>query len=102
MRRRNGIFLLVGIALALVLAGVVSYYASSAPDGLEKVSADHGLDAGARDSATADSPLAGYGVSGISNDRLSVGVAGVIGVGVTFLIAGGAFYLVRRRSTPAT
>lgn len=99
---RTGWLVGVGLLVALVLAGLVSYYASSAPDGLEKVSADHGLDAHAKDSAAADSPLSGYGVSGIQNERLSVGVAGVIGVGVTFAVAGGAFLLLRRRETPTT
>ncbi len=83
--------------MALVLAGVVSFYASSSPDGLEKVAADHGLDANAQDSALAGSPLADYGVSGMDNERLSVGVAGVIGVGATFVVAAGAFLLIRRR-----
>lgn len=82
--------------MALLLAGVVSYYASSQPDGLEKVAADHGLDVGATDSHTAGSPLADYAVSGLDDERLSVGVAGVIGVVVTFATAGGIFLLVRR------
>ncbi len=101
-RPRSWLLLLVGLVVALVLAGIVSFYASSEPDGLEKVASDHALDANAQDSATADSPLADYGVSGIENPRLSVGLAGVIGVGVTFLVAGGAFLLIRRRDTSAT
>lgn len=99
--RRTWLFVALGLLVALVLAGVVSFYASSAPDGLEKVAADHALDAHAHDSATDGSPLAGYGVSGIESERLSVGLAGVIGVGVTFLVAGGAFLLIRRRETPS-
>ena len=36
--------LLIGGALvAVVLAAVVSFYASSAPDGLNKVAEDHGI-----------------------------------------------------------
>ncbi len=90
-------FILAGVLVALLLAGFASYYASSAPDGLEKIAADHGLDAGAKDSATADSPLADYSVSGVSDQRLSGGLAGVIGVGVTLAVAGGFFLLVRKR-----
>jgi cobalt/nickel transport system permease protein len=96
--RRTTWFLLAGLAVALLLAGVVSFYASSAPDGLEKVADDHGLDAGATASHTDGSPLAGYSVAGVSNERLSVGVAGVVGVAVTFAIAGGLFLAVRRRA----
>ena len=67
------------------------------PDGLEKVAADHGLDANATDSHTAGSPLAGYEVRGVADGRLSVGAAGAVGVGATFVLAGGLFLLVRRR-----
>ena len=96
-RTRTGAFLVIGLLVALLLAGGVSYYASSSPDGLEKVASDEGLDANARDHALTDTPLAGYGVKGVENERLSVGVAGVIGVAVTFLFAGGLFLLVRNR-----
>ncbi|MFN8156185.1 MAG: PDGLE domain-containing protein [Candidatus Nanopelagicales bacterium] len=96
-RSRTRWFVLAGLLVALLLAGFASYYASSAPDGLEKVAADKGLDTGARDSATAGSPLADYSVSGVSNQRLSGGLAGVIGVGVTLALAGGIFLIVRKR-----
>ncbi len=87
----------VGLAVALLLAGLVSYYASSSPDGLEKVAADKGLDANAKHHALGNGPFADYGVSGVPDARWSVGLAGVIGVGVTFAVAGGLFLLVRRR-----
>jgi cobalt/nickel transport protein len=96
-RGRTRWFILAGLLVALLLAGFGSYYASSAPDGLNKVAADKGLDAGAKDSATAGSPLADYSVTGVSNERLSSGLAGVIGVGVTLALAGGIFLLVRKR-----
>lgn len=87
----------VGLAVALLLAGVLSFYASSSPDGLEKVAGDTGFLDSADDSSTADSPLADYGVAGVDNDRVSVGLAGVIGVVVTFAVAGGGFMLLARR-----
>jgi cobalt/nickel transport system permease protein len=90
-------FVVGGILVALLLAGIVSYYASSSPDGLERVAADQGLDANVQDSAVADSPLADYGVAGVESERLGVGLAGVIGVAVTFAVAGGLFLLVRKR-----
>lgn len=98
-RARTRWFILGGVLVALLLAGFASYYASTSPDGLEKVAADKGLDSGARDSATAGSPLADYSVSGVSNERLSGGLAGVIGVGVTLAFAGGLFLLVRKRGS---
>ena len=95
MTKRNG-FLLAGLLVALVLAGVVSGFASSSPDGLEKVAEDQGFAGTAEDSALADGPLADYGVSGVENERLSTGLAGVIGVGITFAFGLGLFALVRR------
>ncbi|GLY17751.1 hypothetical protein Kisp01_47650 [Kineosporia sp. NBRC 101677] len=94
MRTRN---LLVGLLLvSLLFAGVVSYYASSSPDGLEKVSEDNGISAQAKEHDLSGSPLADYGVSGVDDARLSGGLAGVIGVGVTFLAASALVFVVRR------
>ena len=85
-----------GLALSLVLAGGVSYYASSQPDGLEKVAGDVGFLDSATESAVEDSPLAGYGVAGVENERISGGLAGVIGVASTAAISFGLFYALRR------
>lgn len=85
-----------GLALSLVLAGGASYYASSQPDGLEKVAGDIGFLDSAKGSAVEDSPLAGYGVAGIENERISGGLAGVIGVVSTAAISFGLFYALRR------
>jgi cobalt/nickel transport protein len=97
-RRRTTGFLLVGLFVALAVAGIGSYYASSSPDGLEWSAEKEGFLHTAEDSATADSPLADYAVSGVDDGRLSGGLAGVIGVAVTLVLAGGITLLVRRRS----
>lgn len=86
----------VGLALSLVLAGGVSYYASSHPDGLEKVAGDIGFLDSAKDSAVKDSPLAEYGVAGVENERISGGLAGIIGVATTAAVSFGLFYALRR------
>ncbi|MGW3665682.1 energy-coupling factor ABC transporter permease [Streptomyces sp. NPDC005141] len=90
---------ITGLVTSLVLAGFVSFYASANPDGLEKVAKDKGIDASAEKHATEDSPLAGYGVKDISDARVSGGLAGVIGVGVTVVAGTGVFWAVRRRRT---
>ncbi|RLL67275.1 energy-coupling factor ABC transporter permease [Streptomyces sp. Z26] len=92
---------LAGLATALVCAGVVSFYASADPDGLEKVAADQGIDEQAEEHGLADSPLADYGVADISDTRLSGGTAGVIGVGATLAVGTGVFVVVRRRRASA-
>ncbi|MEU9555471.1 energy-coupling factor ABC transporter permease [Streptomyces fumanus] len=90
---------LTGLVTSLVLAGFVSFYASANPDGLEKVAADKGIDKTAEEHAAADSPLADYGVKDIADARLSGGLAGVIGVGVTVVAGSAVFWAVRRRRT---
>ncbi|WP_107474169.1 energy-coupling factor ABC transporter permease [Streptomyces sp. NRRL S-340] len=90
---------ITGLVTSLVLAGFVSFYASASPDGLEKVAHDKGIDKKEEPHASADSPLADYGVKDVSDARLSGGLAGVIGVGVTVAVGSGVFWVVRRRRT---
>ncbi|CAM5569300.1 Putative membrane protein OS=Streptomyces griseus subsp. griseus (strain JCM 4626 / NBRC) OX=455632 GN=SGR_4321 PE=4 SV=1 [Streptomyces griseus subsp. griseus] len=75
----------------------MSFYASTDLDGLERVAADQGIDETAEEHGAADSPLAEYGVGGITNTRLSGGLAGVIGVSATVVVGTGVFWVVRRR-----
>ena len=98
MRRpvRFGLFLAGGLLVALALAFFVSPEASSQPDGLDKVAIDEGFAESETDHALADAPTAGYGVEGVDDERLSTGLAGILGVTVTFALAGGLFLLVRR------
>ncbi|GIF50637.1 cobalt/nickel transport protein [Asanoa ferruginea] len=110
MTKRLGWFLAGGLLVAALLAGVVSSFASSSPDGLD-AAARKGCTFDANDHITGgtcmaqqeqdhqlkDSPLAGYGIRGIDNPYLSTGVSGILGVLVTFGIGGGVFWLVRRR-----
>jgi cobalt/nickel transport protein len=86
----------IGFAASLVLAGGVSFYASSHPDGFEKSAGEIGFLDTAKESPLKDSPLAEYGVAGVENERLSGGLAGVIGVGVTAGVSFLMFYGLRR------
>ena len=85
--KRDLKFYLIFFAAALVLAAVVSFYASSSPDGLEKVAEDIGFLDTAKDHSNSDFALADYGVAGVENERFSVGLAGTIGVVTTGLVA---------------
>ena len=76
--------------------------ASSAPDGLNKVAIDEGFSDTEDPHALEELPTAGYAVRGIDNDRLSTGVAGLIGVTATFALTGGLLLLVRRRNHEPT
>lgn len=98
---KNKKFLAAGFLVSIFLAGVVSFYASSDPDGLEKVAGDIGFIETAKDHTYADGALADYGVKGIENERASVGVAGVIGVIGTAVVAGVMFRFVARKPPKA-
>jgi len=78
-------FVAAGVLVALLLAGVVSIYASGDPDGLTKVSEDHGF---ADTEKGRDALLGDYG-----------SVTGVVGVLVVLAVAGGVTYAVRRRGS---
>ncbi|MEO6413978.1 MAG: PDGLE domain-containing protein [Pedococcus sp.] len=87
----------VGVLVSLFLAGVVSFYASSHPDGLQFVAGEKGFLHSAGTHAREDSPFAGYATRGVEGARLSRGVAGVVGATVVLVLAGGLFLVVRRR-----
>lgn len=98
MRRVSTRALVVtGVVVSLVVAGAVSFYASTHPDGLEYVASHTGFGDTARNSLASHSPLSGYEVSWLGDGRVSGGVAGVIGVVVVGLLALGLVRLVRRR-----
>ena len=90
-------FLLGGLLVALLLAGVGSYYASAHPDGLERVAEQTGFLDSATDHAAGDGPMADYSVRGVDSPRVAGGLAGVVGVLVTLALAGGLAWAVRRR-----
>lgn len=90
-------FLLSGILVSIFVAGFISYYASAQPDGLEKVAGDKGFLDTAKDSVNSGSFLADYGVAGVSNERLSVGLSGVIGVFATLAVSLVIFKAIARK-----
>ena len=65
-----------------------------------KVAIDKGFAESERAHALDDGPTAGYAVKGVDNERLATGLAGLIGVSVTFAITGGLFFLVRQSRRP--
>jgi cobalt/nickel transport protein len=96
MRSSNlRLFLIAGLLVTIGLALVVSGFASSSPDGLEKVAEDKGFLETAKDHLFADGPLADYTVQGVDNERLSTGLSGLIGVLITFGLGLAVFALLR-------
>lgn len=89
---------LVGLAVALVCAGVLSFHASGSPDGLEYVAGQLGFADSAAGHAAASSPLADYQVAGVEDARLAGGLAGVAGTLVVLAASTGLALLLRRRA----
>ncbi len=94
---RRSRFAVVFLLSALLIAGVASFYASSHPDGLAKVAEQTGFADQQRESATADGPFAGYATEGVSDPRLSRGLAGLSGAVLVLGLGGGLFWVLRRR-----
>lgn len=86
-------FTVLTLAVALVVAGLLSHYASPHPDGLMHVAEVKGFLSAASTSPTQGWPLAGYAVEGLDDARLSGGLAGVVGCFACFALVG----LVTRR-----
>ena len=81
--RKDVVFFGFGLLFTLVIAVVISQFASSQPDGLEYVAEQEGFLETANEHALADSPLADGGGDGTSNQILSgaVGVLATLGLG---------------------
>ncbi|GAB2849935.1 PDGLE domain-containing protein [Lentzea nigeriaca] len=86
----------LGFALvSLLIAGVLSYFASGDPDGLDKTVEDAGIAAHAREHPLAGSTFADYALGG---DSRFTGLAGALGVIVVLALSFGLFWFLRKKS----
>ena len=90
-------FVIGGVLLSLIFAAVISQFAVDEPDGLERVAEDTGFLSAGADHGLADSIFADYATTGISNETLSLAVAGIVGTLVTLAVAAGIFLAMRER-----
>jgi hypothetical protein len=91
------LFIALALSVAIGLAFFLSPYASSSPDGLNRVAGDKGFDSRARlHSVQDDSPIPGYAFPGIADEKLAKGVAGFVGTLGVFTIGYGAALTIRR------
>ncbi len=100
--KRNRVFIGAGLGIALIIAIFVSPFASSDPDGLDRVSQDLEFEDKAIEDAPATKlPFYGifeeYAVRGVP-DALATPLAGLAGTMVTFGIAWGTGKLLIRSS----
>jgi len=83
-----------GLAAALLLAAL-SFIASGAPDGLERVAKDQHFDG--QGHAVHHAPMAEYVFPGIRRPWLSGALAGIAGVLLLFLLGIGLAFWLRKR-----
>jgi PDGLE domain len=93
-------FTILALAVAVGLGTAFSPFASSAPDGLEKVAADKGfLDRGRPAPVQERAPIPDYAFPGVENARLATALAGFAGTLGAFLLGAGVVAIVRRPAT---
>ena len=89
-------FLLAGLAVTLIVAVVVTQFASSDPDALEHVAEQEGFAATAEEHDLAEGPLADYSAEVSSNQGVNTAVAAVAGTLLTLDIGYSVFWMARR------
>jgi cobalt/nickel transport protein len=92
-RKYMFLFLLAAVLLALVL----SPFASSWPDGLERVAEDKGFIEKGDVEPALHSPVPDYVLPGVKNEKVATALAGVLGTLLTFGVAYGLAALLRVR-----
>jgi cobalt/nickel transport protein len=101
--RKKGIYIFIfaGLALAVALALIVSPWASSSPDGLEKVAEDKGFieKTEQTDPTWNSAPVPDYAMPGLdeSHPALATALAGLAGTVAIFLIAWGLALVLKKR-----
>jgi cobalt/nickel transport protein len=81
--------------MTVIIALVLSPFASGHPDGLERVAEDHGFIEEAR-TGFAGSLMPDYEVAGVSSDLLKVGLSGLLGIIIIAAVLGLIAFLLRR------
>lgn len=95
MNKKNILF---GILAALVLAIFLSPFASSSPDGLERVAEDIGFLEKGEGTPIFKSPLRDYVWPGVDNDKVATSIAGAAGTLGVFALSYGVAALLKKKS----
>lgn len=86
------------LLVAVIVAALFSPFASSAPDGLERVATDLGFIEKGEGSQVMESPVPDYVFPGIENEAVATAVAGVAGTALTFAAMYGLARLLKKRT----
>jgi len=100
VKRRYDGFVLIGLGITLLLALFLSPFASTSPDGLEKVAETKGFaEQGEIWKFWKYAPFTDYAIPGIKNEKVSTALSGLIGTLAIFLIALGVGKLIQKIPT---
>jgi PDGLE domain len=92
------LFTILALAVAIGLGTAASPFASSSPDGLERVAEDKAfIDDGRLAPIQEESPVPDYAFPGIDDPRVATGLAGFAGTLVVFALGFGLAVGARRR-----
>ena len=89
----------IGLFIAAILAMVLSPFASSWPDGLEKVAEDKGFLHKGEGQPPLTSPIPDYAWPNMKNEALATSLAGISGTLLTFGIVFGLAALLKKKSS---
>ena len=87
------------LLVALIVAAVLSPFASSSPDGLEKVAEDLGFLHKGEGEPVLIAPVPDYAMPGVKNESVATAAAGIVGTLLTFGAAYGLAKVVKRKKT---
>ena len=93
-------FTILALAVAIVLATALSPFASSSPDGLERVAERKGFaERGKLAPVQERAPVPDYAFPGVDDSRVATALAGLAGVIGVFALGAGVAAVVRRPRT---
>ncbi|MDO8885673.1 PDGLE domain-containing protein [Candidatus Oleimmundimicrobium sp.] len=93
-------FVLIALITSFVLAILLSPFASSWPDGLEKVAEDKGFLSRTEGAEIWEkSPIPDYTMPGFGEGAVATGAAGLVGTAITFALGYGLAKLLMKKET---
>jgi len=96
MEKKTKQFIIIGLAVAIIIAILAPFLASDNPDGLESA-IEKILLPGAGEENIHESPMPDYTIPFLGETPISGSIAIIIGVIVTFALAYGLGYLLKSR-----
>ena len=96
MEKQTKQFIIIGLAVAIIIAILAPFLASENPDGLESAT-EKLLLPGAGEEEIHESPMPDYIIPSLGEDPISGSIAIVIGVIIVFGLSYGLGYLLKKK-----